>query len=171
LQMATTIVRPEQVRVDEYEFIDVRTAAEFRKIHAVGARNVPLDSLSDSVVAGIAASKRNVLLICKSGARARKAAERMASLGVAQPAVVEGGTDGWRAAGLPVEETSGGVISIDRQTRIFAGSMVLVGVVLGLTVHPAFFGVSGFIGAGLAFSGVTDTCGMARMLAVFPWNR
>lgn len=85
--------------------------------------------------------------------------------------VVEGGTQGWVAAGLPVVSLGKKSISIERQVRIGAGILVLLGIVLGFMVHPGFFVLSGFIGAGLVFAGVTDWCGMALLLARAPWNR
>jgi tetrahydrodipicolinate N-succinyltransferase len=85
--------------------------------------------------------------------------------------VVEGGTELWAAAGLPTEGTGRKVISIERQVRIGAGSLVLTGLILGFLFHPAFFALSAFIGAGLVFAGITDWCGMGLLLARAPWNR
>jgi len=62
-------------------------------------------------------------------------------------------------------------ISLERQVRIAAGSLVLLGAVLSLLVHPYFIGLAAFVGAGLVFAGVTDTCGMAMCLARMPWNQ
>ncbi len=84
--------------------------------------------------------------------------------------VMEGGVDGWAADGLPLEENRNAPLEIMRQVQIAAGVLVLAGVTLGLSVHPAFFGLSAFVGAGLAVAGVTGFCGMARLLAVMPWN-
>lgn len=152
------------------ELIDVRTAGEFRAVHAVGARNVPLDRLdAKAVVAGRKAGA-TIYLICKSGKRAGMAAERFVAAGVANVVVVEGGTDAWVAAGLPVERGRG-VISLERQVRIAAGFLVVVGVVLGVMVNVWFVGLSAFVGAGLMFAGATDTCGMGMVLARMPWNK
>ncbi len=97
--------------------------------------------------------------------------ERLAK-SVGGPALVlEGGVDAWAAAGLPVDEDKKQPIEIMRQVQIAAGGLVLAGVVLGLLVHPVFFGLSAFVGAGLAFAGLTGFCGMARLLASAPWNR
>jgi rhodanese-related sulfurtransferase len=82
-----------------------------------------------------------------------------------------GGIDGWAAAGLPVEVDRGKPIEIMRQVQIAAGVLVLTGVILGLLVAPGFFGLSAFVGAGLTFAGLTGWCGMAKLLAVMPWNR
>jgi rhodanese-related sulfurtransferase len=85
--------------------------------------------------------------------------------------ILEGGVDGWAAAGFPVVENAKAPLEIMRQVQIAAGSLVVAGVALGLLVHPAFFGLSAFVGAGLTFAGATGFCGMARLLAVMPWNR
>ena len=83
---------------------------------------------------------------------------------------VEGGTLACVEAGLPVVRGKK-AISLERQVRIAAGSLVLLGVLLGWFVHPAFIGLSAFVGAGLVFAGITDTCGMGMMLARMPWNQ
>jgi len=62
-------------------------------------------------------------------------------------------------------------IPLERQVRIAAGFLVLLGAVLGFFVHPYFIGLSAFVGAGLMFAGITDTCGMALVLAKMPWNQ
>jgi rhodanese-related sulfurtransferase len=84
--------------------------------------------------------------------------------------VVEGGTLAWIEAGLPVTRGTAKVISLERQVRIAAGALVLTGVLLGWFVHPPFFGLAGFVGAGLVFAGITDFCGMGLLLAKLPWN-
>ena len=152
--------------------IDVRTPAEFAACHAAGARSVPLDGLDvDAVAAGRGAAGGPIYLICRSGARAARAGERLAAAGVGPAVVVEGGTVAWERAGLPVERGPAGPIAMDRQVRIAAGSLVLLGLALAWAVRPWFAGVSAAVAAGLVFSGVTDTCGMARALALMPWNR
>lgn len=83
---------------------------------------------------------------------------------------VDGGTSAWQSAGLPVVEGKN-VISLERQVRIAAGSLVVIGVAVGQFVHPSGFGLSAFIGAGLVFAGLTDTCGMGILIARMPWNR
>jgi rhodanese-related sulfurtransferase len=152
--------------------LDVRTPAEFGAVHVPQARNVPLDRLDPQALraAGECPADQPVYLLCKAGGRATKAAEKLAATGFAQPVVVEGGTDAWVQAGLPVERGAA-AMSLERQVRIAAGSLVLTGVVLGWQVHPAFFGLSAFVGAGLVFAGITDWCGMGLLLAKMPWNQ
>lgn len=150
------------------ELIDVRTPAEFGEVHVTFARNVPLDRLDAKAVAARAGGEP-VYVVCRSGSRGAKACEAIAAAGFPNVVNVEGGTLACVDAGLPVVRGRK-VMSLERQVRIAAGSLVLVGVGLGF-VHPAFFGLAGFVGAGLVFAGVTDTCGMGMMLARMPWNR
>lgn len=150
--------------------LDVRTPGEYAARHALGARLLPLDRLDPEQIADEFAGQA-VHLICQSGQRASQAAEKLARAGFANAIVVEGGTAAWASAGLPCESTGRGVMSIERQVRIGAGSLVLLGVTLGWLVHPAFLGLSALIGAGLVFAGITDWCGMGLLLAKMPWNR
>jgi hypothetical protein len=84
---------------------------------------------------------------------------------------LSGGMSAWERAGLPVEREARAPWSLERQVRLSAGSLVLLGTVLGWLVHPAFFGLSAFVGAGLIFAAITDWCGMGLLLARAPWNR
>jgi rhodanese-related sulfurtransferase len=155
-----------------FELIDVRTPAEFRAFHAEPAQNYPLDALNGQTLRDLAhrAARHTLYLICQKGGRGRTACEQLRAGGAENIANVEGGTLAWEAAGLPVVRGKNAV-SLERQVRITAGSLVLTGVILAWLVHPAFIGLSAFIGAGLVFSGVTDTCGMGLVLAKMPWNR
>jgi len=149
--------------------IDVRTPVEFAEVHVPQARSVPLDELNPSALQ--LAKDQPVYILCRSGQRAMKAAEKFAKEGFTQPIVIEGGTLAWIAANLPVTRGTTRVISLVRQVRIAAGSLVLTGVLLGWFVHRDFFGLSAFVGAGLVFAGVTDYCGMGLLLAKMPWNK
>src|ERR1700678_1129603 len=108
-------------------------------------------------------------VICQAGGRGQQACERIAKAGFTNVINIEGGTAACETAGLPLVRGKK-VMSLERQVRITAGSLVLVGVALGSLVHPYLYGLSAFIGAGLVFAGVTDTCGMGMMLAKMPWN-
>jgi rhodanese-related sulfurtransferase len=150
--------------------IDVRTPMEFRQIHADEATNVPLDQFDPAAVLA-AHPEETLYLICRSGARSAKACEKLLAVAGSRRIVnVDGGTLAWEAAGLPVVRGRKSV-SLERQVRIAAGSLVLAGVALAYFVDPWLIGLSAFIGAGLVFSGVTDTCGMGLALAKMPWNR
>ena len=153
------------------QLIDVRTPAEFREVHVDGAVNHPLTSFDASeVIRHYAIDDSPVFFICKSGGRSRQAVQQCEASGFDQAVTVDGGTDAWVSAGLPVVRGRG-TISLERQVRIAAGFMTLTGAILGYFVHPAFIGLPAFIGAGLMFAGITDTCGMGMALAKMPWNR
>lgn len=154
------------------DLIDVRTPAEFRAVHVEFARNVPLDEFDpEAVLRGRTGDASEPLyLICKSGSRSQMACEKLERSGFAGAVQVDGGTDACVQAGLPVIRGKS-VMSLERQVRIAAGSLVLTGIILGWFVHRYFLGVSAFVGGGLVFSGLTDTCGMGTVLARMPWNR
>jgi rhodanese-related sulfurtransferase len=155
------------------DLIDVRTPGEYEQIHAEGARLVPLDRLDPRAVIATrtAAPDEPIYVICRSGARASRACAAFHAAGFGNALCVEGGTDAWERAGLPVVRGQSRVISLERQVRIGAGLLVLAGVLLGWLVHPLMFGLSALVGAGLVFAGVTDWCGMGMVLARMPWNR
>ena len=154
------------------EMIDVRTPAEFRAIHAEPARSVPLERLDPLAVmqSRVGGKDDPLYVICQSGLRAEQACGRFQSAGYSNVVNVAGGTNDWERAGLAVVRGKKAV-SLERQVRIAAGSLVVLFTGLGAFVHPAFLGLSAFIGAGLVFAGITDTCGMAMMLAKMPWNQ
>lgn len=154
------------------ELIDVRTPVEFRELHCVFARNVPLSDLDPkAVLAGrTGATNEPLYVICRSGSRGKQACEKFLAAGFTNVVNVEGGTLAWAACGLPVNRGKK-AISLERQVRIAAGVLVLICTVLGYFVHPYFLGVPAFVGAGLVFAGITDTCGMGLLLARMPWNR
>jgi len=153
--------------------IDVRTPVEFAQLHVLGAHSVPLDHLDPRAVmaAGDGNANEDVFVICKSGGRAAKACERFRAAGFTNVQSIEGGTEAWEQAGHPVVHGHSRVISLERQVRIGAGIFVLTGAILGFAVHPAFFGICAFMGAGLIFAGVTGFCGMGMILARCPWNQ
>lgn len=157
----------------ELAVIDVRTPVEYAEVHVAQARLLPLDSLAPKalVESGQLPKDHPIHILCRSGQRAAKAAEHFAREGFDNAVVVEGGTLAWIAAEFPVERGQVQTISLERQVRIAAGFLVLTGVLLGWFVHPAFFGLSAFVGAGLIFAGITDWCGMGLLLAKAPWNR
>ncbi len=152
--------------------IDVRTPIEYQEVHVAEARNVPLDQLDP---AALMASRKGstdepLYVICRSGSRGKQACEKFLAAGFSNVVNVEGGTLACVEAGVPVVRGAK-MMSLERQVRIAAGSLVLVGAALGWFVHPGFLGLSAFVGAGLVFAGVTDTCGMGMMLARLPWTQ
>jgi len=112
-----------------------------------------------------------VFLMCRSGNRAAKAAERLAAKGFTDIHVIKGGMQAWAAADLPVVNGESKTWSLERQVRFTAGLLILTSVILGFTVSQYFFVVSGLFGVGLTFAGATDWCGMAMVLARMPWNK
>lgn len=146
--------------------VDVRTPAEYREMHIPGSTLSSLGDFDPKAHAG----GGPIYLICKSGARSKTAAEKCAAAGVESFCVVEGGIQAWAAEGLPVVRGKKGV-SLERQVRMVVGAGVLAFSALGFLVHPGFHAGAAFFGAGLLFAGITDTCGMAIMLAKMPWNR
>ena len=153
------------------ELIDVRTPVEFREVHVPAARNVPLDQLNaKEYLSGRSQAETPLYVICKSGSRGRQACEKLVAAGGAHVVNVDGGTAAWDAAGFPVLRGKK-AMSLERQVRIAAGTLVLTGAVLSQLVHPWWIGLSGFVGAGLIFAGITDTCGMGLLLARMPWNK
>jgi len=149
--------------------IDVRTPVEFAEVHVPQARSLPLDQLKPGSLA--LPKDQPVYLLCRSGQRATKAAEKLANEGFTQPIVIAGGTLAWIDANLPVTRSAVKVISLERQVRIAAGALVFTGVLLARFANPHFIWLSGFVGAGLIFAGITDFCGMGLLLAKMPWNR
>lgn len=150
--------------------LDVRTPGEYEVAHIRGAYNVPLDTLSEHASEIRASVVEPVVLVCQSGQRARKAEEALASAGMANLHVLEGGMNGWAATGHPIVH-QGKRLSLERQVRIAAGGLSAVGGALALALHPLFALIPAFVGSGLVFAGVTDTCGMAMLLAKLPYNR
>jgi len=149
--------------------VDIREADEFARRHVRGALSRPLSAFEQAHLK--VAPDQDVIFTCRTGMRTGANCDRLASAVDGQAFVLEGGVDAWSAAGLPVEEDRKAPLELMRQVQIAAGSLVLAGVALGFAVHPGFFGLSAFVGAGLTFAGATGFCGMARLLAAMPWNR
>lgn len=156
----------------ELELIDVRTPIEYREVHLDFARNVPLDQLDPTAVmqARNGSQDEPLYVVCHTGSRGEKACEKFRQAEFTNVVNIDGGTLACEQAGLPLVRGKK-AISLERQVRIAAGSLVLLGAALSWLVHPAFIGLSAFVGAGLIFAGITDTCGMGMMLARMPWNR
>lgn len=159
----------ERLKAGTAVLVDIREPDEFARRHVRGALSRPLGGLEAARLKVEPATE--VVFTCRTGMRTGANCERLAAQVQGQAFVLEGGVDAWAAAGLPVDEDRKAPLEMMRQVQIAAGSLVLLGVVLGFMVHPAFFGLSAFVGAGLALAGVSGFCGMARLLAWAPWNR
>ena len=150
--------------------IDIREADEHARERIPGARHHALSRIETDTP--VQAGDDVLVFHCRSGARTRGNAARLsAASSGCETYVLEGGLDAWKKAGLPVTLDRSQPIDIMRQVQIGAGSLVLIGVVLGAFVNPGFYALSGFVGAGLLMAGTTGFCGMARLLALMPWNR
>jgi rhodanese-related sulfurtransferase len=151
--------------------IDVRTPAEFESAHLENSIPYPLINFDPKLVMNFPGFNKGCLLVCQSGNRARQAAEKLYEAGAKTPLyVLEGGIQGWDSAGLPLIRGKKS-ISLERQVRITAGALVLMGVILSALHNPLWIVLSGFVGAGLVFAGITDTCGMVMLLSRMPWNQ
>jgi rhodanese-related sulfurtransferase len=155
------------------DLIDVRTPAEFEAIHVPGARSMPLDTLDCAAVLAArdqSSDKAPIYILCHSGNRAKKAAQKFAAVGFEDCFVVEGGTQAWVDAGFPVERGERSVLPLDRQMQILMGSLVLAGVLLS-RIHPLWIVLSGFVGCGMIFAGFSGLCPMRSVVAMMPWNQ
>ncbi|MFR9798722.1 rhodanese-like domain-containing protein [Streptomyces sp. MS06] len=161
-------------RLHELTVIDVRTPGEYAGGHLPGALNVPLDQLQRALPdIRQAAERGDVLVVCASGARSENACRLLAENGITT-ATLSGGTGAWAADGHDLHRPQGAsraVWGMERQVRFTAGTVVLLGLLLGLLIHPAFQLLSAGIAGGLVFSALTNTCGMAAILSKLPHNR
>lgn len=149
--------------------LDVREPAEYAREHIPAATLAPLSTL-DPAELDLGGARR-VIVHCASGARSATAASQLQAAGIATVANLQGGLPAWRAAGYEVVVDRRAPLPIMRQVQIAAGTLILIGVALGGLVHPGFFGLSAFVGAGLVFAGATGWCGMAMLLGRLPYNR
>jgi rhodanese-related sulfurtransferase len=159
-------------RGEEINIVDVRTPAEFRSEHIPTAQLAPLDTLDARQIMTSRQGLSDVplYLTCRTGNRAAQAQKLFVRAGFNNVVCIEGGTEAWEQAGLPVVRGKA-AMPLDRQVRIAAGSLVLLGVALGLLLHSAALLLSGAIGAGLIYAGITGNCMMARLLGKLPWNQ
>lgn len=153
----------------ECQVIDVREFSEFNSERIADAQLMPLSNFEKH--ADEIDHTKPVYLMCRSGNRAKNAAEKLAAKGFTDIHVVQGGMVAWAGANLPVVKGESKVWSFERQVRFAAGLFVLTGVLLSLFVSPYLLLISAFVGAGLMFSALTDTCGMGMVLARMPWNK
>lgn len=153
----------------EAVLIDVRESDEHAREHVLGARLAPLSAIDSHDFDRD--HDKIAVFHCRSGMRTQANAARLLGRGFREAYYLDGGLDAWKAAGLPVHANRRAPLEIMRQVQIAAGVLILTGVLLGALVNPAFYGLSAFIGAGLAFAGVTGWCGMAMLLKAMPWNR
>lgn len=149
--------------------VDIREADEFARRHIHGAISQPLSNWEAAHL--VVEPDQDVIFTCRSGMRTAGACERLAARVTGDAYVLDGGVDAWSKADLPLAIDTKAPLEIMRQVQIAAGLLVLTGIMLGFLVAPVWFGLSAFVGAGLAFAGITGFCGMARLLMLAPWNR
>lgn len=151
--------------------VDIRERDEHARERIPGARHHPLQAMdSASLTTGGA---QVIVFHCRSGMRT---ASNTAALSVAagnncDAYILDGGIDAWKHAGLPVERDASQPLELNRQVQIAAGSVIVLGAVLGFTLSPTWHALSATIGAGLVFAGTSGFCGLARVLVYMPWNR
>lgn len=168
-----TALKPDEVaarlKTGAAVLIDIREPDEFARAHVKGALSRPLSGFEAAHLK--IEPGHDVIFTCRSGMRTGANCDRLAARIDGEAFVLEGGLDGWTKAGLPVALDRKAPLEMMRQVQIIAGLLILAGVTLSLTVHPGFVGLSAFVGAGLLMAGATGFCGMARLLALLPWNR
>lgn len=159
----------DRVRKGHALLIDIREDDEFARRHIPGALSRPLSRFDAVALPDMA--ETDVIFMCRSGMRTAAHGQRLAAPVGGTAYVLDGGLDGWTRAGLPVEANRKAPLEMMRQVQIVAGLLVLAGILLGWLVSPALFGLAAFVGAGLTVAGITGFCGMAKLLALLPWNR
>jgi rhodanese-related sulfurtransferase len=154
-----------------HELLDVRTSPEYASAHVPGANLIPLSELKVEVYLARHKPGTPIYVLCQAGARAAKAIEQFEGAGCNDCVLVEGGTQAWIDAGLPVHNGIRSVLPLMRQVQIVVGTVSALGATLALAVNPWFAALPLAFGCGLVFAGITGTCGMALLLARMPWNR
>jgi rhodanese-related sulfurtransferase len=151
--------------------IDIRESDEHAREHIPGARHHALSRIDRETP--VREGDDVLIFHCRSGARTKGNVPRLSAAAAqkCETYILEGGIDAWKKAGLPVKLDRSQPIDLMRQVQIAAGGLVLLGVILGALAAPVFYALSGFVGAGLLFAGVSGFCGMARLLSAMPWNR
>ena len=157
----------DQLAARDVTVIDVREPMEYATGHITGSLNVPLSRITQADL-----PRGPLVLVCQSGNRSAKALSQLLQHGYPHPvADLMGGLPAWQQAGFYVHKLKWAPLPLMLQVQIAAGSLVLLGVILSQTVAPGWIWLSGFVGAGLTFAGISGFCGMARLLAAMPWNQ
>jgi rhodanese-related sulfurtransferase len=151
--------------------VDIREPMEHAREAIPGALSKPLSTINPANDFASHASAPAVIFHCLTGKRTGDNEAQLANCAAPQVFLLEGGLNGWKSAGLPTKTDRSKPIEIQRQVQIAAGSLVLAGVALALTVSPLFIALSAFVGAGLTFAGISGWCGMAKLLGAMPWNK
>ncbi|MDD5108178.1 MAG: MBL fold metallo-hydrolase [Candidatus Omnitrophica bacterium] len=151
------------------KLLDVRSALEFSEVHIKDSINIPIDMLS-AKINDLSQSMQSYIVLCRTGNRSPMAADMLIQSGIHGVKVMQGGMTRWQKERLPVIKGEGG-ISLERQVRLIAGSLVLLGILLSWIVHWVFIFIPVFVSCGLIFSGLTDNCIMGMLLMKLPYNK
>jgi rhodanese-related sulfurtransferase len=154
---------------NQVNLVDVREPGEYAGEHIPGAKLASLSKFNPQEIKQM--GDKQIVLYCQSGNRSGKAAKQLLNAGVEPVIHLKGGLPTWKQAGYEIEKNKNAPISIMRQVQIVAGTLVFTGTILGAFVSPWFLILSGFVGAGLTFAGISGTCGMAILLAKLPYNQ
>jgi rhodanese-related sulfurtransferase len=154
---------------DQVLLIDVREKAEYAGEHIANSTLMPLSSFNPQAVP--TQSSKTIVLYCQSSNRSGQAAQKLFAAGIQEVTHLQGGLNAWKQAGYPTKINKNAPISLMRQVQIVAGSLVLTGTLLGAFISPWFLILSGFVGGGLLFAGITNTCALARLLSLLPYNQ
>jgi glyoxylase-like metal-dependent hydrolase (beta-lactamase superfamily II)/rhodanese-related sulfurtransferase len=149
--------------------LDVRTTEELNEmsVKVNDVKHIPLQSLASSI--GSMSGQKSYYVLCRTGHRATMAAMSLMQNGFTNVSVIEGGINAWDKANLPINK-HGGTISLERQVRIIAGCLIVIGSLLSL-VNIWFIIVPLWVGGGLIFAGVSNNCMMALLLMKLPYNK
>lgn len=173
--MNITSIPPSEAQHRQSEgalLIDIREADEYARENIPTARSLSLSAIEQGARLENLTAGDVVIFHCQSGARTAKNTAKLAAIAApAQVFLLEGGLANWKKSGLTVVTDNSQPLPIMRQVQIIAGTLVLVGVILGYTINTGFFLLSGAVGAGLLFAGISGFCGLARVLNIMPWNR
>ncbi|MDX2238623.1 MAG: rhodanese-like domain-containing protein [Hyphomonadaceae bacterium] len=158
-----------RLRAGALTLIDIREPDEYAREHIPGAVSVPLSRIEQADL--IVDPQKGAAFHCKSGMRTTAQCARLAARVEGEAFMMEGGLEAWKAAGLPIASDAKAPLELNRQVQIAAGAMIAAGAALALVAHPAFAFAPLALGAGLVFAGVSGWCGLAKALALAPWNR
>jgi rhodanese-related sulfurtransferase len=169
LQLVDALTLQDLIERQQVYLIDVREPSEYAAEHIPGAKLLPLSQFQPEQIPFQHDTK--VVLYCQSGNRSNQAAQKLMNAGFSELAQLQGGITSWKKLNYPTKIHKNAPISLMRQVQIVAGSLVFTGTVLGAFISPWFLILSGFVGAGLVFAGVSNTCAMGMLLAKLPYNQ
>ena len=159
----------QKLDLQEVILVDVRESGEYATEHIVGSISIPLSTFDENLIENT--GDKPLVICCQSGMRSSRASQKLLENGYDRVMQLKGGLLSWKAAGLKTQLNRNAPISLFRQVQIVAGSLVALGTGLGIVVSPWFLLLSGFVGCGLVFAGVTNTCAMGMLLMKLPYNQ